>query len=297
VFLPEGLILKGIGGFYEVEGDTGLYACKTRGIFRKRGITPLPGDNVLFTITNETLREGWIEQIKERRNSFVRPPVANVKQVAVVMSGTSPEPDFLLVDKLLVSALQSDIQPIIIMNKTDLLDSPGLKCMESIYAGTGFPFIPMSKVTMRGYEDLHEILRGSCTVFAGQSGVGKSTILNMIMDEWVMETNTVSEKIQRGRHTTRHVQLLPLDCGGYVVDTPGFSSFTLEGLKHDELAWYYPEFEKVQGKCRFNGCNHIHEPECAVKNAVEAEEISSKRYECYRKLYEELKESYEQRYR
>lgn len=295
--MPEGLILKGIGGFYQVEGETGLYECKIRGIFRKKGITPLPGDHVHFTITNEALREGWVEEIKERRNAFVRPPVANVKQVAVVMAGSSPEPDYLLVDKLLISALQSDIQPIIIINKTDLLDRESLQRMEANYKAAGFPVIPMSKVTMQGYDSLHDRLRGSCTVFAGQSGVGKSTILNIIMDEWVMETNTVSEKIQRGRHTTRHVQLLQLDCRGYVVDTPGFSSFSLEGFKHDELAWYYPEFRNVRGECRFHGCNHINEPDCAVKNAVETGELSSKRYECYKKLYEELKESYEQRYR
>lgn len=295
--MPEGLILKGIGGFYQVEGNNGLYECKTRGIFRKKGITPLPGDYVQFTITSENLREGWIEEIKERKNAFVRPPVANVKQLAIVIAGSSPEPDYLLVDKLLISALKNDIQPIIIINKTDLLDTEYLQSMEANYQATGFPVIPMSKITMQGYDKLHDRLRGSCTVFAGQSGVGKSTILNIIMDEWVMETNTVSEKIQRGRHTTRHVQLLPLDCRGYVVDTPGFSSFSLEGFKHDELAWYYPEFEKVQETCRFHGCSHVNEPDCAIKKAVTTGEISSRRYECYRKLYEELKESYEQRYR
>lgn len=295
--MPEGLILKGIGGFYQVEGKNGLYECKTRGIFRKKGISPLPGDYVQFTITSENLREGWIEEIKERKNAFVRPPVANVKQLAIVIAGLSPEPDYLLVDKLLISALKNDIQPIIIINKTDLLDTEYLQSMEANYQATGFPVIPMSKITMQGYDKLHDRLRGSCTVFAGQSGVGKSTILNIIMDEWVMETNTVSEKIQRGRHTTRHVQLLPLDCRGYVVDTPGFSSFSLEGFKHDELAWYYPEFEKVQETCRFHGCSHVNEPDCAIKKAVTTGEISSRRYECYRKLYEELKESYEQRYR
>lgn len=295
--MPEGLILKGIGGFYQVEGKNGLYECKTRGIFRKKGISPLPGDYVQFTITSENLQEGWIEEIKERKNAFVRPPVANVKQLAIVIAGSSPEPDYLLVDKLLISALKNDIQPIIIINKTDLLDTEYLQSMEANYQATGFPVIPMSKITMQGYDKLHDRLRGSCTVFAGQSGVGKSTILNIIMDEWVMETNTVSEKIQRGRHTTRHVQLLPLDCRGYVVDTPGFSSFSLEGFKHDELAWYYPEFEKVQETCRFHGCSHVNEPDCAIKKAVTTGEISSRRYECYRKLYEELKESYEQRYR
>lgn len=295
--MPEGLILKGIGGFYQVEGDNGLYECKTRGIFRKKGITPLPGDHVHFTITNEALREGWIEEIQERKNAFIRPPVANVKQLAVVMAASSPEPDYLLVDKLLVSALKNDIEPLIIINKTDLLDRKSLQDMKAIYQAAGFSVIPMSKITMEGYDKLHDRLRGSCTVFAGQSGVGKSTILNIIMNEWVMETNAVSDKIQRGRHTTRHVQLLPLDCRGYVVDTPGFSSFSLDGVKHDELAWYYPEFEKVQETCRFHGCSHVNEPDCAIKKAVTTGEISSRRYECYRKLYEELKESYEQRYR
>lgn len=295
--MPEGLILKGIGGFYQVEGDDGLYECKTRGIFRKKGITPLPGDYVQFTITNEALHEGWIEEIKERTNYFVRPPVANVKQLAVVMAAACPEPDYLLADKLLVSALKNDIQPFVIINKTDLADRESLQQMEANYQSAGFPVILMSKVTMQGYDILHDRLRGSCTVFAGQSGVGKSTILNIIMDKWVMETNTVSEKIQRGRHTTRHVQLLPLDCRGYVADTPGFSSFSLDDIRHDELTWYYPEFEKVHGTCRFHGCRHINEPGCAVKGAVEAGKIASKRYECYRKLYEELKEIYEQRYR
>lgn len=295
--LPEGLILRGIGGFYQVQGKTGLYECKTRGIFRKKGITPLPGDFVHFTITSEALHEGWIEEIKDRKNAFVRPPVANVGQMAIVMTGASPEPDLLLVDKLLATALQSDIEPIIILNKTDLIDAETLAQLKSIYSAAGFPVIPMSKITMEGYDVLHQRLKGSCTVFAGQSGVGKSTILNIIMNEWVMETNSVSDKIQRGRHTTRHVQLLPLDLSGYVIDTPGFSSYALEGIKHDELAWLYPEFENYHGKCRFNGCSHINEPDCAVKDAVNTGIIPVKRYECYKKLFEELKETYDKRYR
>lgn len=295
--MPRGLILKGIGGFYQVEGDTGLYVCKTRGIFRKKGISPLPGDFVHFSITNEKLREGWIEKIEERKNFFIRPPVANVSQIALVMTGVSPEPDYTLVDKLLVAAFQNDIQPIVIINKTDLLDREELARMEAIYKPAGLFVIPMNKVTMEGYSILHDKLRGFRTVFAGQSGVGKSTILNIIMDKWLMETNTVSDKIQRGRHTTRHVQLLPLDCKGYVVDTPGFSSYSLDGVEHDGLGWLYPEFEKYQSECRFNGCSHINEPDCAVKNAVEAGEIHHIRYEGYRKIYEELKENYEKRYR
>lgn len=295
--MPKGLILKGVGGFYQVESDTGLYDCKTRGIFRKKGVSPLPGDFVDFTVTNEDLREGWIEEIEERKNSFIRPPVANVSQMAVVISAASPEPDFLLADKLLLSARQNDIEPMMIINKTDLADENRLLEMEAIYLPAGYTIILMNKVQMRGYDSLHEKLKSRCTVFAGQSGVGKSTILNNIMNAWVMETNTVSDKIQRGRHTTRHVQLLRLEGKGYIVDTPGFSSFSLEGIHHEELAWMYPEYQKYRGQCRFSGCSHINEPDCAVKNAVEEGLISKTRYECYKKLYEELKENYENRYR
>jgi len=295
--LPEGLILKGVGGFYLVETGTGLYECRTRGIYRKKGITPLPGDSVSFTITDKERHEGWIEEIHQRRNSFVRPPVANVSRLAVVMAPASPEPDFDLVDKLLVTARINDIEPFIIVNKTDLAAEALLDEMKSIYRATGYPVISMFKISMEGYDILHEELKGFNTVFAGQSGVGKSTILNNVINSWVMETGDVSSKIQRGRHTTRHVQLLPLDCGGYVADTPGFSSFMLEGISHDELQWMYPEFGKYLGRCRFKGCSHVNEPGCAVKDAVESNEIPSQRYKCYKKLFEELKALYEKRYR
>lgn len=295
--MPTGLILKGVGGFYRVECSTGLYDCRTRGVYRKKGITPLPGDLVSFTITDEARHEGWIEEIHQRRNYFVRPPVANVNRLAIVMAAMSPEPDFVLVDKLLSTARVNDIEPLIIINKTDLAGEGLRDELKAIYRATGYPVIFMSKITMEGYDALHEELKGFNTVFAGQSGVGKSTILNNVMKSWVMETGDVSSKIQRGRHTTRHVQLLPLDCGGYVADTPGFSSFQLEGITHDKLQLVYPEFEKYLGRCRFNGCNHVNEPGCAVKDAVESNEISSQRYECYKKLFEELKKQHETRYR
>ncbi len=295
--MPEGLILKGVCGFYQVESDSGLYDCKTRGIYRKKGITPLAGDFVDFTITDETLCEGWIEKIKERKNSFKRPSVANINQIAIVITAKCPAPDLLLVDKLLITTRIKSIEPIIIINKTDLIDSIAFSEMESIYRGTGYPVIPMNKVNMEGYDVLYVKLKGHRTVFAGQSGVGKSTILNNIIKSRIMETNEVSVKIQRGRHTTRHVQLIPMDSKGYVVDTPGFSSFELEGIEYGELAWLYPEIERLQSKCRFNGCSHINEPDCAVKDAVKHGDISGKRYECYQKLFEELKKSYDKRYR
>jgi ribosome biogenesis GTPase len=296
VFLPEGLILKGVGGFYQVKSKEGFYECRVRGIFRKKGITPLPGDCVDFTITDETAKEGWIEQIRQRQNYFNRPPVANINRLAVVLAAAQPSPDFLLADKIIISALLNGIEPIVIINKADLVERGVIDEIKKIYKKTGFSIIQMSKVTMEGYACLHEKLKGRCTVFAGQSGVGKSTILNNIISSSVMETGEVSKKIKRGKQTTRHVQLIPLDYGGYVVDTPGFSFMTPEGVQHNELSWMYPEFEKYQTLCRFNGCSHIREPGCSVKSAVNAGEISEKRYECYRRIYEELKESYEKRY-
>lgn len=295
--MPEGLIIKGVGGLYHIESNGCFYSCNIRGIFRKRGITPLVGDFVEFSVTNEELKEGRIDDIKERANYFIRPPVANVSMMVIVIAAKSPEPDFFLVDKLLISARRNGIDPVIVINKTDLADKETLLSCESVYRGTGYEIIPMSKVTKEGYKELHSRLTGKCTVFAGQSGVGKSTILNTIIDSWTMETGDISEKIQRGRHTTRHVQLLPLVSGGYVADTPGFSSFSLEGMNHNDLACMYPEFEKIQGECRFNGCSHINEPGCAIKKAVEAGDISQVRYKCYNKLFEELKELYDKRYK
>jgi len=294
--LPKGLILKGVGGFYTVKSDTGIYECRVRGVFRKKGITPVAGDFVRFSVTDETAGEGWIEEIEERQNCFIRPPVANVNQIAVVLAKISPEPDFLLVDKLLVTAEKNGITPLIVINKIDLINEKELQEVKSIYKDTGYEVVAISKIGKQGYDELHEKLKGRRTVFAGQSGVGKSTILNNIMDSWVMETGEMS-KIQRGKHTTRHVQLLPLDNEGYVVDTPGFSSMSLEGIEYDELPLMYPEFAKLEGKCRFNGCSHIKEPGCAVKELVQSGKISSVRYECYQRLYEELKEQYENRYR
>jgi len=294
--LPRGLILKGVGGFYTVECGSGTYECRTRGVFRKKGITPLPGDFVNFSITDESAREGWIEEIEPRQNFFIRPPVANVNQIAVVLAKTSPEPDFLLVDKLLVTAEKNGITPLIVINKIDLIDDKELSEVKDIYKSTGYQVVAISKVGKQGYDELHEKLKGYRTVFAGQSGVGKSTILNNIMDSWVMETGDMS-RIQRGRHTTRHVQLLSLDNDGYVVDTPGFSSMSLEGIEYSELSSMYPEFNRAEGRCKFNSCSHIKEPGCAIKDSVHAGGISRIRYECYQRLYEELKLQYENRYR
>jgi len=298
--LPEGIILKGVGGFYEVLDENDLqsiYTCKVRGVFRKNELTPLPGDRVVFKILDEKKKEGHIEKIADRRNSFIRPPVANIDQLAIVMAVNSPEPDLMLVDKLIISCQAKDIRPLIIINKTDLDEGGSVDELRKIYEPTGFPIIMLSKFLKESYDKLHQELIGYTTAFAGQSGVGKSTILNMIMDNWLMETGDVSEKIKRGKHTTRHVQLFRLDNGGFILDTPGFSSYSLSEINHQELDSYYPDFKDCLGLCRFKGCSHRNEPGCAVKELCSQGKLDKGRYNRYVELYGELKEIYDNRYR
>ncbi len=298
--MPQGIILKGVGSFYEVlrqEDPYTLYTCKVRGINRKKGITPLPGDRVTFDILNESDHEGHIDQVLERRNSFVRPTVANIDQLAIVMAVNSPSPDLMLVDKLLITCLAKEIQPLIVINKADLDQENRMEGLMSAYKETGFTIIGLSKFQPEGYELLHRKLVGHTTAFAGQSGVGKSTILNAILDHWLMETGDVSDRIQRGKHTTRHVQLFRLDRGGFILDTPGFSSFSISDVTHDTLKEYYPEFNSASGSCRFNSCSHTGEPDCAVNALLSEGRLDEGRYNRYIELYKELKEAYDNRYR
>lgn len=299
--MPEGIILKGVGGFYDVldnEDPHIIYTCKVRGVYRKSNmLTPLPGDRVIYKVLDEDDKEGLIEEILERRNSFIRPPVANIDQLAVVMAVDSPAPDLLLVDKLIVTCLSKNIRPLLIINKTDLDDGTKVEKLTDIYKHTGFPIIHLNKFNRDRYEDLHSELAGYNTAFAGQSGVGKSTILNLIMDNWLMDTGDVSEKIKRGKHTTRHVQLFRLDKGGFILDTPGFSSYSLTDISHDELQELYPEFEDRIGLCRFKGCSHTSEPDCAVRELLTEGKLDEGRYNRYIGLYRELKENYDNRYR
>ena len=298
--LPDGIILKGVGSFYEVleDGTQSIYTCKVRGVYRKEGeMTPMPGDHVTFRVLNEDKLEGHIHQILERRNFFVRPPVANIDQLAIVISVTSPGPDLMLVDKLVITCLAKDIQPLLIINKTDLDQEHLVENLQSAYKGTGFPILVLSKFQQEGYEPLHRELIGHITAFAGQSGVGKSTILNMVSKHWLMETGEVSDRIQRGKHTTRHVQLFILDQGGFILDTPGFSSFSISDITHESLETFYPEFNDAIGSCRFKGCSHISEPDCSVQKLLHEGKLDEGRYNRYIELYKELKEIYDNRYR
>ncbi|MBR5587020.1 MAG: ribosome small subunit-dependent GTPase A [Clostridia bacterium] len=286
----EGIIIKGIGGFYYVETAEGIYECKARGLFRKQKTTPLAGDRcVIQTMPDMT---GYVEEILPRKNSFIRPPVANVDLIYIVCAASSPEPMPLLIDKLSVVALKEGAEARIIINKMDL-KTPETALLAEAYEKAGFRVYTISAETGEGVQAVKTDMMGKISVFAGCSGVGKSSILNRLFPEINQKTGNVSEKIKRGKHTTREVSLIKLPEGGYIADTPGFSELEMAELTHmekEELFSYFPEIEKFSGDCSFRDCMHISEPGCGVKAAVEAGEISPIRYESYKEIYKQLGE-------
>ena len=287
--MPSGIITKGIGGFYYVASGDDIYECRARGIFRKDEIVPLVGDNVIFAVTDHEKKKGSIDQISERSSLLTRPAVANVNQLIAVIAARSPDPDLLLLDKLLVTAEKTGIGAAVCINKTDL-DKTGEKDIyRDIYRKAGYTVLETSSKENTGFEELMAVLKGHVTVFAGQSGVGKSTIMNRLMNTTVMKTGGLSDKIGRGKHTTRHAELIRLEYGGYIADTPGFSSFELMNINYMELQYLFPEFGNDPEACRFTGCSHISEPGCKVKQAVQAGNISQSRYDHYIELYNALK--------
>lgn len=289
-FTLRGIITKGIGGFYYVKAENNeIYECKARGVFRKNGPTPLPGDNVYIKITHENEKEGFLEEILPRKSLLFRPAVANVDQIIAVIAAKSPEPDFLLLDKLLITAYKSGMEACICINKIDLDPEKEYYKIKTAYEKAGFPVITISSKTCLNIESILEKLSAHISVLAGQSGVGKSTILNNIIGTSSMETGEISEKIMRGKHTTRHAQLFELATGGYIVDTPGFSLLELSGIRFDELHQYYPEFNDINGSCRFRGCSHTSEPGCVIKEKVDTGAIDLDRYQRYVQLYNNLK--------
>jgi len=294
--LPHGIIIKGIGGFYYVlSGDT-VYECKARGIFRNIGTVPLPGDKVEITILNEK-NKGNIEKILPRTNELIRPAISNINQVIVTIAARSPMPDLLLLDKLLINAALKDINAIVCINKIDLDTAGEYKAISQTYTSAGYKVLPTSTRTEEGLQDLSRELKDKISVFAGQSGVGKSTLINSIMQCNIMKTGDISSKIERGKHTTRHAELIPLKEGGFLADTPGFSSLDIMTMEPDVLQDYYPEFSEYRGGCRFSSCMHISEPDCEVKKAVESGIIDTGRYERYLTIYRVLKENYDMRFK
>lgn len=277
-----GIIIKGIGGFYYVKAAGNIYECKARGILRKQRITPMIGDITEIELLGD---KGSIVAIKPRKSYLVRPPVSNIDTMVLVVAAASPEPNMFLIDKMLINAEIRGIEPVICINKTDLAKRNDI---EKIYISAGYRVFSVSAEKKEGIKDLFEYLADKTTAFAGLSGVGKSSLLSLITDD-VLETGTVSEKIQRGRHTTRHVELFELKNGGFVLDTPGFSSLEVDGIKAEDLYKYFPEMAESEGQCKFRGCSHINEPGCFVKEQLSQGKISESRYESYRQLYEKLK--------
>ena len=261
-----GKIMKGIGGFYYVyvEGS-GLYECRARGIFRNKKMKPNVGDVVDIDILSEEEKTGNLIKIYKRKNQLIRPMAANVDQALVIFAVHEPEPNFHLLNRFLITMEQQEIPVIICFNKTDLATTEQMQQLEKDYENSGCQVIFQAAATGEGITQIEELLRGKTTIMAGPSGVGKSSTLNCISKEKQMETGAVSEKIKRGKHTTRHSELIHIGEDTYLMDTPGFSSLFLENIEKEDLKYYFPEFEPYENTCRFNGCCHIHEPGCEVK--------------------------------
>lgn len=287
----QGKIIKGIAGFYYIYAeDDNIYECKAKGIFRKDNLKPLVGDNVEITVLDEEAKKGSVITVLPRRNSLIRPAVANVDQAFVIFAMENPKPNFLLLDRFLIMMEQQGIPAVICFNKKDIGEEKELERLYKTYTGCGYQVILSSTFSGEGMEEIKKVLQGRTTVVAGPSGVGKSSITNCMQGEVQMETGEISKKLKRGKHTTRHSQVIPVEKDTFLVDTPGFSSLYLTDMEEDELRDYFPEFVKYEPNCRFQGCRHIHEPNCAVKEALDRKEISELRYEDYLTLYEELKE-------
>ena len=287
----QGKIIKGIAGFYYVYGEDGeLYECKAKGIFRKDKQKPLVGDNVEITVLDPDKKEGNLVEILPRKNSLIRPAVANVDQAFVIFAADKPKPNFMLLDRFLIMMEQEEVPAVICFNKKDLVSEKEARELYEVYKDCGYQVILSSTLEGEGTDEIRKALEGKTTVVAGPSGVGKSSLTNLLQGEVQMETGEISKKLKRGRHTTRHSQVIPVGENTFLMDTPGFSSLYITGMEEHELKDYFPEFRKYEEKCRFQGCRHIHEPDCEVKAALQRGEISSIRYEDYLSLYEELKE-------
>ena len=316
--MQKGKIMKGIAGFYYVyvaesgvlqselqkpdSRQTGgitenggfhngrIYACKARGIFRKENQKPLVGDDVMIEVTDEKDLEGNVVSILPRKNELFRPSVANIDQAVLIFACRDPEPNRNLLDRFLITMEQQQIPVILCFNKSDLANSDQIESFRRIYETAGYPICITCAEKGIGMDELSGLLAGKTSVMAGPSGVGKSTVINYLSPEVKMETGTVSEKIGRGRHTTRHAQLIPLGDDSYLVDTPGFTSLTLSHVKKEELSGLFPEFRAHETQCRFAGCSHISEPDCGVLDALQTGEISPERYESYRQFFKEIQE-------
>lgn len=286
-----GKIVKGIAGFYyvHVEGR-GIYECRAKGIFRNVHMKPLVGDNVRMDILDEQEKKGNVTEILPRQNALIRPAVANVDQALVIFAIVKPNPNFNLLDRFLIRMERQKLPSIICFNKQDIASEEEKAALREAYETCGYKVLFVSALEKEGMDELKGLLSGKTTTVAGPSGVGKSTIINCLHPEANMETGSISQKIERGKHTTRHSEIIALGEKTYIMDTPGFTSLSISEISKEELGMYYPEFTQYEPYCKFSGCAHISEPSCGVKDAVAEGKISQVRYENYQVLYQELKE-------
>lgn len=292
--MMTGKIIRGVGGFYYIHPESAekdmLVECKAKGIFRNRNVKPLVGDNVEFEMLDEEKKLGNIQEILPRKNALIRPASANVDQAVVVFALSFPKPNLNLLDRFLLMMQTQDIPVTICFNKCDDQKEEEIQAIVSQYRSCGAEVLVTSTVNGTGMDHLRKVLEGKTTVMAGPSGVGKSSVMNLLFPEAQMETGEISRKIKRGRHTTRHTELFCIGNQTYIMDTPGFTSLRLPDVEKEDLRHYYPEFEEASNACRFLGCVHINEPDCGVKDALGKQEIPSARYENYRQFYEELRQ-------
>ena len=287
----QGKIVKGIAGFYYVHvAESGIYECKAKGAFRNQKVKPLVGDNVRREVLDEEQKEGNIEEILPRKNELIRPAVANIDQALVIFAAAKPKPNFNLLDRFLILMQYQKVPAVVCFNKQDMVDVEELQLLKNTYESAGYPVLFTSAAKEEGITAIRELLKGKTTTVAGPSGVGKSSLINLLSPEAEMETGDISRKIERGKHTTRHSELFTLDEDTFICDTPGFSSIYLPDMEKEELGIYFPEIAEYEPFCRFQGCAHIHEPGCGVKEALEEKKISPIRYDNYKLLYEELKD-------
>ncbi|WP_377889278.1 ribosome small subunit-dependent GTPase A [Alkalihalobacillus sp. R86527] len=290
--MADGRIIKALSGFYYVQDEVNkeIYQCRGRGNFRKRKITPLVGDDVVYEAENKT--DGYILEVKKRENELVRPPIANIDQAFLVFSATQPTFNTQLLDKFLVHIEASDIKPVICITKMDLVSESEEEVIQNYskdYCDIGYDVLMNSAQSLSGISEIEQHFFDKVTVFAGQSGVGKSSLLNAINPELDLDTSDISTHLGRGKHTTRHVELIPFG-SGLVADTPGFSSLDFRGIEADDLWLYFPEIREKTNECKFRACTHMKEPGCAVKAAVEDGEIKAYRYDHYSSFFTEIKD-------
>ena len=287
-------IITGRAGFYFVHVEAcGIYECKAKGIFRNKKIKPLVGDNVLIDVIDEDNKKGNISDILERKNELIRPASANIDQAMVIFAVKSPEPNYNLLDRFILMMDYQDVPTVVVFNKTDLVEEKDIEELRKIYEKCGCKVIFISAYDNTGIDILIDTLKDKTTILAGPSGVGKSSLTNIILPDRkeegeISKTGDVS-RIGRGRHTTRHSEIFNVTGSTYICDTPGFTSLNLPELEKEQVRFYFNEFDEYEGTCRFNGCVHINEPDCAVKMAVEKGVISRRRYTSYVELYEEIK--------